>query len=169
MDCVKTTGRSGKQTADESHVSCPQLAPGWRVFISRLRPPLSWAGLALHPWRRWRRGRGGGGLVLTLDSCLQTAELCSAGGRHPGLLITVRAAQEVKMTSLKGRVAITGRVSGDRSLFISVFSRTHKHRHAHAPAHYRRQVSGEHMTFSTPHFEEQLRLKGGSPSRGDFL
>lgn len=70
--------------------------------------------------------------MLNLDYCLRqsgcTVQCCVL--RDPGLLITARATQEVKITPLKGRVAITGRVSGDHSLFIRVFSHTRTHLHA---------------------------------------
>lgn len=133
LDRVKTTGRLGKQTGEKSHAGPTRQLPSVSARTASVHLSLEAialiAGLALHLLGRWRRWSRSGGLMLNLDYCLRqsgcTVQCC--GLRDPGLLITAQATQEVKITHLKGRVAITGRVSGDHSLFICVFSHTRTH------------------------------------------
>lgn len=147
-------------------VSCPQLAPGRRAFISRWRPSLSspaWLYICGGRWRRWRRS---GGPHAKSGPLPQTERLYRTVLRseRPRPLNCGAGHAGSQNDSFERASCYYGPCQR-RSLALHqrVFT------HMHAPARYRREVSGEHMTFSTPHFEEQLRFKRGSPCSGDFL
>lgn len=96
--------------------------------------------------------------VFATDSPQRPALKQGSGNcsRGPGLLIIVQVEQEIGITSNRKFVLPRepGFVSSDHSLLITVLFHlieTHTHTHT-APVGCARQVSGEWITFSMPHF-----------------